>query len=374
MNRLILNLNINLCWNIGEMGDEITFTLPFADKAKELLDDTNNQVLIEKLLTSYPHIISPTISNYGQVLFSSRPEEFYEAIRKLSDPVSAMYEDTFKRSYKLFEELLVEARAIRDLYYACIQARDTPEKIKNALIKCKLLHSAYDFTRQIQAITEKRLSLISPDDLPEAKLHIDRNYGKIMNLPAMVDFHKFLSINEDRFRDNYGFQIRETKPHRDARTKQSTKRPLSTSKVTLNYWDNKDASEDVKLALDVFGYKLGQEHRYERDYENYFTKWMSTKEIAEKYLLILDEFISARLGNVDFHFDSVNRELICTVPSLESALYLRIISDIVSTRDYKECVMCGCLFEATRNNRKYCFRHTDSQINYYRILKRNLKK
>ena len=37
MNRLILNLNINLCWNIGEMGDEITFTLPFADKAKELL-------------------------------------------------------------------------------------------------------------------------------------------------------------------------------------------------------------------------------------------------------------------------------------------------------------------------------------------------
>lgn len=181
------------------------------------------------------------------------------------------------------------------------------------------------------------------------------------------------SIYEDDFRSKYGFKVRKTKPHKDSRTKTSIL-PEYTSNVTLNYWDNRDASKDVQLALDVFGYRLNQEHKGEKEYTNYFTEWVTAKELSDTYLSILDQFISARLGSVDFHFDSVNRELICTVSSLESAIYLRIISDIVSTRDYKECVMCGCLFEATRNNKKYCFRHTDSQINYYRILKRNLKK
>lgn len=76
MNRLILDLNINLCWSFGELREKETFTIPFADKAKELLDGTNNQVLIEKLLTSYPQIIYPTISNYGQVLFLAAQKSF----------------------------------------------------------------------------------------------------------------------------------------------------------------------------------------------------------------------------------------------------------------------------------------------------------
>jgi hypothetical protein len=134
---------------------------------------------------------------------------------------------------------------------------------------------------------------------------------------------------------------------------------------TVKSWKEEDRKVDVYLSnhKECLSLLIGRED--EKD-----------KKIAAKILEVLDRYTEKRLADgVRLKINTATRKITASSSSIETALFLWIITQIQDTENCRICKMCGRVFRlGSQKTRQYCYVHSDAAIDYFNMKLRKKRK
>jgi hypothetical protein len=91
------------------------------------------------------------------------------------------------------------------------------------------------------------------------------------------------------------------------------------------------------------------------------------KWLAERILGILDRYTEKQLSDgIQLKIDSATRKITASSTSIDSALFLWIITQIQDTENCQICKICGRVFKLqSQKTRRYCYLHSAAAIDYF---------
>lgn len=314
--------------------------IDFTDHARNIINMYSESERIEyinDLYDSYPKL------KYAK--FCCDP--FYYATR-FNSSRDKMPKRTPQSRLAFFREALLsyseEIVLLRRCYYAC---RNVSNSGPQTLQKIKLMHLITKTAQTIPQLTKNRISYIQKaDDYDLYFNYMMRPYRSLYNSPYADFYNRF---PEQSYQNRYG-------------------RSISTRLNDMNgvhYWffDNPESEAEAEDTIRRMAKETADPVvQSEMDVST------PAYEVASSILHILDDLTMRMAAPIVTRLDSRNRFVSWKAYTVEQALYLYMISEILTRRDVKECRICGNSFISSRDTKLYCQNHTRSQINYYNRL------
>lgn len=171
--------------------------------------------------------------------------------------------------------------------------------------------------------------------------------------PLVADFDKFQETKGAELQRQYGFDYHETSQQK---------------RHKAGYWNNLTAASIARDLLEAYLHKHNSS-----DVQLIYTK--NAQTLAKKYLEILDRYIEDDLDCIEMKMDSVSGTVkLVSCGGVASALNLWLLANAQDKIKYGVCLICGKHFVLGSQERKYCWSHEKSEIDYFNTKRRAAEK
>ena len=283
-----------------------------------------------------------------------------------------------------------KASALCELYTVCLRVlRGESEKTAVINIMDMLCATNKAFDYMIDEVRNKEYTLREIYDLfPSAY----PDYCDIPDFPLVYLYKEFEKNHGERLREKYGcpyhqtsaqerYQFRYWETFKAGEANNTDRAKKLEENLRIRLWSAAANSENYqvirytvqswkgkKRIVDVYPENYGECLAHLRDFKD---KW-----IAEKILVILDRHTEKRLlDGIHLKIDSATRKITASSTSIETALFLWIITQIQDTENCRICKMCGRVFKLrSQKTRQYCYFHSDAAIDYFNMKLRKKRK
>ena len=346
--------------------------------AEAFLDNGNSEVSMNTLVSKFleSKTLDEIIEAYNQYVGTSWT--LGDEKNSLDFAIMQEYEDDEDPTPLYAKWAYYAASAVsafRDLYIVCLRiARGESKKsaVLNIMDMLFFADKAYRGLRRQVLNKQRTMRGIFEFLVPE--------YPDDRAMPAFPLVHFYREFDKqwgDTLREKYGCPYHQTSIQKH---------------FQYRYWEEFQAVDMAQVEQDLrsalwttakeskihsymtYGYITwqGEKQKLRAYYENYeecliYLRRFDDKWLAENYISLLDRYTELRLSDgVKIKIDSQNGRIIVTSSSINTALFLWVLTEIQNTENFQVCKMCGRVFKLrSQKTREYCYLHSDNAKYYF---------